>query len=186
MQICRPLNVIIDAGHFRYTHTNGTRVYVDKGANYRANNGAIIFESDIAYDFSLTLKWLLINEGAKAVITRDNTTPATYRSRTSRHGDLFISIHADCVGCHAPIYYASEEERPYSHQLAELIAHKIGDRHAIPSQLSRFGRLYIDDTVCTDSILVEVGAIDKVENSRQARIDFCNKIVDSIRETYQI
>lgn len=171
-------NIVIDAGHLRVTGKTKWGSIIDHGV---VDNISIPprLESGIAHSYALTLKHLLVINGFSVKLTRDNVTPVSFSDRTNMLGDLFISLHCDCANCQANDYYASVRGTGASRQVAESIVKETGGR-ALPSTASRFGRLYIDDSKCTHSILIEIDDIVGVVDTRESRIDFCNKIVRGI------
>lgn len=144
--------VVLDAGH------GGP----DSGATF-----GNVREKDAALATVYTLQRLLIAGGHEVLLTRSNDVRPTFEERTRRRAaDLFISVHYDCKGCRAPLYYAAATTmgRVRSESLGKRVAELIG-REAKPSTDSRFGRLYIDDVTYGPALLWEVDPIDLYKNT---------------------
>ena len=150
-----------------------------------------ITEKDAAFTTSLTLKYLLIQKGAKVYLTRYGDYRPAYHERTNLArkvgADAFISIHYDYPLGHTMVYWAAEKRRRGpSKRLAEEIAKQLGTDIIRPSTSSRFGRLYIDDTpVHVATVLVEVDKIQNYIPSRRWRIRKANQIIAGLENFYK-
>lgn len=162
------MNIIIDAGHGgRWPQGDPGVVSGDK------------IESWYAYMYANALFDYLSSRGFSAVRTRTQDvtkTPLRERTRMSKPGDLFISLHFDSVNGSRLIYYS---KHPESKKLAEDMDQFFQSRKIIPSTSSRFGGLYIDDARCP-AILIEIDRITDATDDAAYIRNFCETVEKGI------
>lgn len=157
--------IIVDAGHG----------HKDPGVTW---NGRL--EKDINLQFALTLKWLLVQEGYRVKLTRSDDSYPELRDRVKHRGDLFISLHVNSKGTYPLLYFSPNHN---SIKLAEAIDRHFQSGRLWPTSKSRFGSLYFQHAPMP-AVLVELGAIDTIENTREERIRIGDLIVAGVNEWF--
>lgn len=141
-------------------------------------------ESHYTFQYALRLRDVLSAAGFTVRLTRDQdeyTIDNKLRTRETKPGDVFISLHFDSVGGRRLIYYAGLKGGAESLNLARSIDKHFGSGDLRASTSSRFGRLYIDDAKCP-AILIEINTIDKADDSEAAMTEFAQKVLSGLRE----
>lgn len=171
------ITVILDPGH------GIQRRWLDKGVVFNKT----VFEADIVLDYALTCKHILVNH-YNVVMTRDKEIGPELFERTKIKGDIFISLHLNSINTYGMVYYKSQGFPTYvknSKTISSMIQKTMNLKFLKPSYESRFGRLYIDDFPKT-ALLIEIDAINKVKNTREARLDFANKLLQVLKTFYKV
>jgi len=169
--------IILDPGH-------GVRKgsIIDPGVVYGS-----IKESDVALYYALTCKEIW-KDTYDVVLTRTEEEGPPYINRTRMKGDLFLSLHLNIANSYGMVYYKSLGLTKYivsSKRLADIIQNTAKLKFVKPTTESRFGRLYIDDFPFT-SVLVEIDAINLAPNTREARIEFAQKLLTSLNTFFNV
>lgn len=169
--------IILDPGH-------GVRKrnIIDPGV---VHNG--IKESDVALDYALTCKEIW-KDKYNVVLTRTKEEGPPYTDRTRMRGDLFLSLHLNMANSYGMMYYKSLGLTKYivsSKRLADIIKNTAKLKFVKPTTESRFGKLYIDDFPFT-SVMVEIDAINLAPNTREARIEFAQKLLTSLNIFFNV
>lgn len=170
--------IILDPGH-GVLKASGI---VDPGVTYKG-----LKEADIVLSYALTCKEIF-KDTYDVVLARTSNIGPSYYERTRLKGDIFISLHLNSANTYGMVYYKSIGLTRYitsSKVLADIIQKTANLKFVKPTTTSRFGRLYIDDFPFT-SVLVEIDAINLVPNTREARIEFANKLLNSVNTFFNV
>lgn len=171
----------------------GKVISIDPG--HSPETGAVgptgLMEKDINFVLSKKLERELIENGAKAYLTRDKNEALPLRNRRSRvvsfTPDVSISMHNNAVPQSVnplkqngfSVYYYYNQAKP----LAELIHKEFTKNLEIPNFGIYWDNLYMCRITETVSILVEPAFIIHPHQERLLKTDsFQNKIVESIVE----
>lgn len=147
-----------------------------------------MFESNAALATALTLNWLLREAGHATAMTRSEDVSVTFPERTRlRPGQqLMISVHYNSVGAHPLVFYQANGR---SHCHARVLAAQAGLTRIWSTQLSRFGRLYIDDCRAP-AVLWEVAPIDDYpldpHEARRYRLAKCRPVVAMVEAFFPV
>lgn len=150
--------IAIDAGH------GGE----DSGAVDTKRN---MLEKDMALSTALTYKYFLATAGYRVLMSRSTDVRPSYRDRSSlgAMADLFISVHYNSMNTYGLIYH--EKADPLALQFANIASRRLGLSRVWSTDVSRFGRLYIDDVDCP-AIIHEVAAVSDYPQDKQKAINF--------------
>lgn len=145
-------------------------------------------ERQAALETALTLNWLLRGMGYRTELTRstDVWVPFAERTRLRPDQQMLISIHYNSVGAHRLVFHQANG-RSLCH--ARVLAAQAGMTRVWSTDMSRFGRLYIDDCRAP-AILWEVDPIDRYpltpEASRKYRIMQAGYAVAMVRAFFPV
>lgn len=116
-------------------------------------------ERQAALETALTLNWMLRRMEYRTELTRstDVWVPFAERTRLRPDQQMLISIHYNSVGAHRLVFHQANG-RSLCH--ARVLAAQAGTTRVWSSDMSRFGRLYIDDCRAP-AVLWEVDPIDR-------------------------
>ncbi|HEA84114.1 MAG TPA: N-acetylmuramoyl-L-alanine amidase, partial [Thermodesulfobacterium geofontis] len=181
--------IVLDPGHGAYTEG----IYYDTGAVGPSGS----YESKLVLDIANRVKELLLNEGARVIMTRmkenDRSTPhldERVEIANSSGGDLFISFHLNA--CTSPDAHGTETYyfHPFSYKFAEMVQNKIVNvLNTTDRGVKRKGFQVVKDVVTMPSVLIEFLFITNPEEEKlilnpDIREKLAEAVFESIKEYF--
>ncbi|RLD13533.1 MAG: hypothetical protein DRI28_05690, partial [Caldiserica bacterium] len=176
--------IVLDPGHGAYTEG----IYYDTGAVGPSGS----YESKLVLDIANRVKELLLNEGARVIMTRmkenDRSTPhldERVEIANSSGGDLFISFHLNA--CTSPDAHGTETYyfHPFSYKFAEIVQNKIVNiLNTTDRGVKRKGFQVVKDVVTMPSVLIEFLFITNPEEEKMIlNPDIREKLAEAVFES---
>ncbi|MCD6168756.1 MAG: N-acetylmuramoyl-L-alanine amidase [Caldisericia bacterium] len=176
--------IVLDPGHGAYTEG----IYYDTGAVGPSGS----YESKLVLDIANRVKELLLNEGARVVMTRmkenDRSTPhldERVEIANSSGGDLFISFHLNAST--SPDAHGTETYyfHPFSYKFAEIVQNKIVNvLNTTDRGVKRKGFEVVKDVVTMPSVLIEFLFITNPEEEKMIlNPDIREKLAEAVFES---